>query len=64
MFERLTARGAALGAEAAQQIGDNLLSAPLPSDVHAEPVGGGVRLSGRRLRRRWVDDTRLRNFGR
>lgn len=41
-----------------------LAQAELPTGVEAEAGGDGVRLSGRRLRQRRIDDPQLRNFGR
>ena len=36
--------------------------AKLPRDITLEAVDGGVAITGKRLRRRMIDDPRLRNF--
>ncbi len=64
MFERL--------AEAADRKADRLLmriihrlaQSEMPKGVEVEPLNDGVRLSGRGLKGRMIDDPRLRNFGR
>lgn len=64
MFERLQ--------EAADRQADRLLmrvihrlaKAEIPEGVNTEPLDDGVRLSGRGLKRRMIDDAQLRNFGR
>ena len=35
-----------------------------PNGIEAEPIDDGLRLSGRGLKRRMIDDAELRNFGR
>lgn len=64
MFERLQ--------QAADRNADRLLmrvirrlsQSEMPDGVEIEAVDDGVRLSGRKLRQRLIDDTRLRNIGR
>ncbi|MEQ1552095.1 hypothetical protein [Sphingorhabdus sp.] len=64
MFERLQ--------EAADRKADKLLLRVIhrlsqnetPKDIEVEPIDDGVRLSGRGLKRRMIDDAQLRNFGR
>lgn len=64
MFERL--------AEAADRKTDRLLmrvirqlaQAETPKGVDIESLDDGVRLSGRGLKHRMIDDAQLRNFGR
>ncbi|HMS21594.1 hypothetical protein [uncultured Sphingorhabdus sp.] len=64
MFERLQ--------EAADRQADRLLmrvihrlaKAETPEGVDIEPLDDGVRLSGRGLKHRMIDDAQLRNFGR
>jgi hypothetical protein len=64
MFDRLKAR-ADLHADAAKQaIIRRIAGQPTPPGVTATATGDGVILSGRNLRRRMINDTNLRNFGR
>lgn len=64
MFERLQ--------EAVDRKADRLLVRAIhrlsqtetPKGVGSEPLDDGVRLSGRGLKRRMIDDPQLRNFGR
>ena len=62
--ERLNAKADALGEDRADQLRDQLMAADLPHGVRAELSGEGVTLIGKNLRRRMLDDARLRNFGR
>ena len=63
MFERLQ--------EAANKRADRLLmrlirhlsSRPVPPGVEVKALPDGVELSGKRLKRRMIDDPNLRNFG-
>ncbi len=63
MFERLQ--------EAANKRADRLLmrvirhlaARPVPPDVEVKALPDGVELSGKRLKRRMIDDPNLRNFG-
>lgn len=64
MLEKLTTRATALGEQAARRVIDRLAKCPTPPGVAVEPGTDGVVLSGRGLRRRMIDDPRLRNFGR
>ncbi len=41
-----------------------MATASLPKGVSAEIVEEGIMLSGRGLKRRMIDDIKLRNFGR
>jgi hypothetical protein len=43
---------------------DRLAETPAPPGVTVEPFDSGVRLTGKRLRRRLITDPSLRNFGR
>ena len=61
---RLNAKADALGERRAERLRDQLSAADLPQGVRAERSGEGVTLIGRNLRRRMLDDARLRNFGR
>lgn len=63
MFEKLQ--------EAANKRADRLLmrlirrlaSQPVPPGVEVKALPDGVELSGKRLKRRMIDDPHLRNFG-
>jgi hypothetical protein len=62
-FEALASRADAIGERAAIRTRDQIMAdAQLPGDVQIEAVGDGIILSGRRLRRRMIDDAWLRNF--
>ena len=63
MLERLTVAGERRAAKAVAQTVARLAAMPTPPGVTAEPVEGGVLLSGRGLRRRTLGDPKLRNFG-
>lgn len=59
----LEARAEHLGQRAAAQVRDRIIRhADLPRDVGIESVDGGIAITGKRLRRRMVDDPALRNF--
>lgn len=62
--ERIAQKADEIGARAAAQHSESLCATALPIGVRAEPVDGGVRLSGKRLRLRMLTDPLLRNFGR
>lgn len=62
--DRLNAKADALGERRAEQLREQLMAADLPQAVRAERSGEGVTLIGKNLRRRMLDDARLRNFGR
>ena len=62
--ERLNAKADAVGEDRADQLRDQLMAADLPQGVRTERSGNGVTLIGKNLRRRMLDDARLRNFGR
>lgn len=63
-LERLAARGDRIGHEAAARQIRRLEQVAAPSGVATEAIDGGIALSGKRLRRRMLDDPQLRNFGR
>ena len=63
MLEKLTVAGERRAAKAVTQTIIRLATTPTPPGVTAEPVEGGVLLSGRGLRRRMLGDPKLRNFG-
>lgn len=65
MFERLLTRAHALGQAAVlTAIARLARDAELPPDVTVERDAGHLTLSGRNLRRRMLDDPRLRRIGR
>jgi len=61
---RMQAKADALGEKRAALVRDQLMTAAVPHDVRLERVDDGICLIGKNLRRRMLDDTRLRNFGR
>ncbi|TSB01389.1 hypothetical protein [Sphingorhabdus contaminans] len=63
MLEKLAKAGDTVAAGAVTYAIAKLSETPVPGGVHVEAIGGGVLLSGRRLRRRMLDDPQLRNFG-
>lgn len=65
MFERLIARAERAGRAAVLVAVARLArQAALPPDVRLETCEDGLTLSGRALRRRMLDDPRLRGIGR
>ncbi len=62
MLEKLTQRAIQRAERLRRDTIDRLAVRPLPPGVRAEPTEGGVRLSGRGLKRRMIDDAVLRNF--
>lgn len=65
MFERLKARAERVGRAAVLVALARLArQAALPPDVRLETREDGLTLSGRALRRRMLDDPRLRGIGR
>ncbi len=64
MLEKLTAAAERRAAKAVTQTIHHLSTTPTPQGVTAEPVEGGIALTGKALRRRMLSDPSLRNFGR
>ncbi|MFN3451165.1 MAG: hypothetical protein ACK4ZE_03330 [Sphingorhabdus sp.] len=62
--DRIKAKSEALAERRADDIRDQLMQAPRPVGVNVERSGDGIRLVGKNLRRRMLDDPKLRNFGR
>ncbi|MFN3620885.1 hypothetical protein [Sphingorhabdus sp.] len=62
--DRMNARAGVLAERRAEQLRDQLMATDLATGVRIERSDGGVTLIGRNLRRRMLDDARLRNFGR
>jgi hypothetical protein len=64
MFDRLSARADHLADQAADARRVEIAARPLPNGVTATVTADGVILSGKRLRRRFINDPALRNFAR
>ena len=65
MLNRLQARLAAIGDAAAKAKRDQILARiQPPRGVQISATDGGILLSGRRLRRRLITDSNLRNLTR
>lgn len=62
--ERLKAKAESLGDSRVAQICDQLMATDCPLGVRLERTEDGVCLIGKNLRRRMIDDARLRSFGR
>ncbi len=62
IFDRLLARSAELTRTRVAKVSDQLTKVELPRGITIERIDSGIRLSGKRLRRRIVDDVRLRSF--
>lgn len=62
--DRMNAKADVLAERRAEQRRDQLMATDLATGVRIERSDGGVTLIGRNLRRRMLDDARLRNFGR
>ena len=60
----LEQRAGEIGARAAALHCERLGATVQPPGVDVECVDGGIRLSGKRLRRRMLNEPILRNFGR
>jgi hypothetical protein len=64
MFEKLSRSAALIAAKAVERQIDRLAQIPAPPGVRIERSDDRITLSGKRLRRRMIDDASLRNFGR
>ena len=62
IFDRLLTRSATLAQARVAQVSDQLAKVELPRGVSVARIDGGVSVSGKRLRRRIIDDVRLRSF--
>ena len=62
--DRMTAKAEALGEARAERLRDQLVVADLPQGVRIEKTAQCVCLVGENLRRRMLEDARIRNFGR
>lgn len=63
MFEKLITAGELRADEAVARTIIQLAITPVPPGVTVEPVDGGIALTGKGLRRRMLNDPKLRNFG-
>ena len=64
MLEKLFPAAERRADQAVKRQIDRLAQTPTPPGVTAEPIEGGIALTGKRLRRRLINDPQLRNFGR
>jgi hypothetical protein len=64
-LEGLQPRAEKLGDDAARAVRDRILARnDPPQGVRAKAVEGGILLTGKQLRRRFINDPNLRNFAR
>jgi hypothetical protein len=63
MFERLQAAASKRADRLLMHVIARLASRPVPPEVEVKALPDGVALSGKRLKRRMIDDATLRNFG-
>lgn len=64
MFERLQEAADRQADRLLMRVIDRLAQTETPEGVDIERLDDGVRLSGRGLKRRMIEDAQLRNFGR
>jgi hypothetical protein len=64
MFEKLQAAADRRADRLLLHVIARLAARPVPPDVEVKALADGVELSGKRLKRRMIDDADLRNFGR
>jgi hypothetical protein len=62
MFERLQAAASKRADRLLMRVIARLAVRPAPPGVEVKALPDGVELSGKRLRRRMIDDPELRNF--
>jgi hypothetical protein len=63
MFERLQAAASRSADRLLMRLIARLAARPAPPGVEVKALPDGVELSGKRLKRRMIDDPDLRNFG-
>jgi hypothetical protein len=63
MFERLQAAASKRADRLLMRVIARLAARPVPPAVEVKALPDGVELSGKRLKRRMIDDPNLRNFG-
>ena len=64
MLERLQAAANRQADRMLMRVIRRLAARTVPPGVEIKALPGGVELSGKRLKRRMIDDPNLRNFGR
>jgi hypothetical protein len=65
MLDNVFQRAETIGDDAARKARDHiLLRAETPPGVRAQAIDGGVALTGKKLRHRFITDPALRNFAR
>lgn len=64
MFERLNDYAKLRAAAICHAAIERISRSPAPAGVTVEAIGNGILLSGRKLKRRAIEDPRLRDFGR
>lgn len=62
MLDAVAARGRVLGEMLRRRAIDGLAARPVPPGVRIEASDGGVALTGKRLKRRFVTDARVRDL--
>jgi hypothetical protein len=63
MLERLQAAADRRADQLLMRVIHRLATRPVPPGVEVKALSDGVELSGKRLKRRMIDDPSLRNFG-
>ena len=63
MFERLQDAANKRADRLLMRLIRHLAARPVPPGVEVKALPDGVELSGKRLKRRMIDDPHLRNFG-
>lgn len=62
-LQQTEARGDAIGRRAAAQVTERIVRrGNVPPGVTIAATQGGIAVSGKRLRSRWINDAELRNF--
>jgi hypothetical protein len=62
-LQQTGARGDAIGRRAAAELTERIArNANVPSDIAITKIDGGIEITGKRLRSRWINDAELRNF--
>lgn len=64
MLEKLIPAAERRAGQAVERQIERLAQSSPPPGVTVEPFDGGIRLTGKRIRRRLITDPQLRNFGR
>ncbi len=62
-LSQIEARAEEIGRRAAANARDRIVrGADLPNGVAIQAINGGIAITGKRLRRRMIDNPKLRNF--